>query len=935
MSRPFVELYIDDKKVEFKEPPEIFITYAHTDLHNPSVVKNSFSKTVTVDGTPENNKIFGCFFDNKRISSYSDHSLSGAYFNPNRKVSFTLYRNGEPMETGYVKLDKVKRNGNNIQYDITLYGGLGQFLYNLQYKEDGEEMKLSDLDFGGGEKELDMVLTKETIRDAWLHITKSRDVDDVYDLINFAPCYNGIPKDFTADKVAIDANSFRLNNPQLYNQFTVSTDEGYGLVDGWCVGELGKEYDEWQMKDLRSYFQRPVIRFKNIIQSCCAPKNNGGYYVDLDEDFFNAENPYYENAWMTLPLYSELANVEPEKVKDAVFKYTTGRIVVEGCDTGNTYNFSIPFSLNITVDDASSSSLSSSVYIYCSGKYKTGNSSGTASAAITDYGTVYYAQLVAYKADGTAVAGSQIMVFGGTQLNHNSYLEGMYKFTPVFNTSYEKKFAQWERQSDGTYMFDGVSNTLTINNLEYRSGMYFRVVLKEAENIYGSDNYTDLKSVFYPKTEYIWTDNSITGPSDCQELVDAKKNAVSVNGQATVNVSTDGYVEQTYYTKERKLNKRSLLNSEHTPCDYFLSYLKMFNLHIWKDMYEDIIYVRKRGNFFINDKYDIEDVVDRGDDINITPLTFENKWLTLEYETEESKLSEDYKDEFGIDYGIQKVNTNFNFDNSSKNILEKNVFKSCITARQRSRYYVDIYQSYEDDDVYYPPFCLDGFQTFLFNASGDTTEGSYITPKTSQQSISWWEQKYYDILPKPTFIDDKNEPIDGSNVLLFYNGTQMMEDVDGNRIRFSITDDIPQFEDLNEGEPCWIWSMDWDVAITTINNFPSFSRYITNENGWITHSWDFGTPKYLYIPDYSIDDSSNIYTQYWQPYIRDMYNVDTRVVECRVLLKERVIGDWLRRFYYFDGSYWILNKIADYDVTSNGTTKCEFVRVNDIRNYLQ
>ena len=57
------------------------------------------------------------------------------------------------------------------------------------------------------------------------------------------------------------------------------------------------------------------------------------------------------------------------------------------------------------------------------------------------------------------------------------------------------------------------------------------------------------------------------------------------------------------------------------------------------------------------------------------------------------------------------------------------------------------------------------------------------------------------------------------------------------------------------------------------------------------------------------------------------------MVECRVYLRERVLGDWLRRFYFWDGSWWMLNRITDYDPTYNGTTKCEFVRINDKNNY--
>jgi hypothetical protein len=101
----------------------------------------------------------------------------------------------------------------------------------------------------------------------------------------------------------------------------------------------------------------------------------------------------------------------------------------------------------------------------------------------------------------------------------------------------------------------------------------------------------------------------------------------------------------------------------------------------------------------------------------------------------------------------------------------------------------------------------------------------------------------------------------------------------------------------------------------------------------VTHSWDFGTPKALYVPDYGIDDSSNLYTQYWQSYIKDRYNVNTRVAECNVLLKERVVGDWLRRFYYWDGCWWIMNKISDYNPTNDGTTKCEMVKINEPTNY--
>lgn len=905
--RPYIELFINNQKVYFQNPPEIFITYAHTELHNPTVVKNSYTKTVTVEGTPENNRIFNDFYDMRRING-------DGLFNPSHKESFVLYRNGEPMESGYVKLDKVNKKNGRITYDITLYGGLGQFLYNLQYKEDGEKMKLSDLDYG---YDMNIKVNKDAVVGAWNRINGtagkwSGDTYTIYDHINFAPCYNGIPENFSADKVAIDVNSFKGMNPRLYDKIT-NTDEykaavnnGYGLVnDKWCLGELKKEYDEWQMKDLRSYLQRPVIRFKDVITACCNPDNNGGYSVVLDPDFFNVENPYYENAWMTLPLLSEMEGVEKT---GPVLKIENGNLVLDGVDGTTIKKFTVPMFMQATAN-------ADGVFRLYTGVQITLNPSKN--TWVESYNSCRYAQLVVYDKNGKVVNGSNVNAFYTNIKNATDF-----NIKPVYNAAINKITGNYvNAPSTNLYIFNAEFYDFTITNLKWEDGYYMQVIIKSAE----IKNYEDLGEkvgidYLYKKNEYYKKDDTVT---------DILWDSPVVAEDVKINE------KKPFVTYNRIVNKKTLLNSENTPCDYFLSYLKMFNLHIWKDMYDNIIYIKLRKNFFTGDVKDIDESIDRSGDIVIKPLTFENKWLNFkaEYEQDE-KLHKDYLDNYGIDYGIQKVDTNYNFDSSSKDILENYVFKGCVTSRNRSKYYVDIYQPFEDDDVYYPPFMLDGVQTLLFNAVGDTTEGSYLTPKTTVNIIQWWKEKYYDLFPKPSFVNDKNEGVEGANVLLFYTGKQSTRDVDGHKIEFQISDDIVEFGQLNDGEPCWIWTLDTDVVNNAMNYYPVFSRYIVNENGWVTHSWDFGTPKALYIPDYSIDESSSLYSQYWKPYIRDQYDSNTRVVECKVLLRERVIGDWLQNFYYFDGRYWVLNKITDYNPTSNQPTKCEFVRVNDIQNYL-
>lgn len=894
MFRPYIDLYIDGKKVDFTVPIEIFMTYAHNDLHNPTIVKNSFSKTVRLDGTPNNNRIFGCFGNMERISAYADGKYSGAYFNPSKRTDFILVRNGEILERGYVKLDKVTKKGGSLSYDITLYGGLGQFLYGLSFKEDGERMKLSDLTY---DYDIDFEVNKDTVMDAWNTVNQLNLWQDDeyahYHFINFAPCYNGIPENFTADKVAIDLNSFKLNAPELYAKLN-KTVSGYNTVNGWVMGELKKEYDEWQTKDLRSYLQRPVIRFKSIINACCKPENNGGYEVDLDDEFFSYKNPYYEDAWMTLPLLTEIDDVKVATDNEVTVNIGE-EISLDGIGEGR--NFNITAEIAVGCNATSSAGSLKSCY--------NGTSwDGSDESAIVDESTNFarYIQLVAYDYDDRVVGGSNVLSF----YTINGW--NRFEYSPAYKTSVSNVSGTYIKQSDGTYRFNNQTYKFTIKDLEYTEGMYFKVVEKFA--------YDSSPSVGYPSPYVLYVDDS-NGVSVSSYLSDVYDNV-----EIEFNNGLNWFV-----------NKDSLLNSEHTPCDYFLGYLKMFNLHIWCDNIEKKVYVRQRKNYFTGEKVSIDNFVDRDSEIVIKPIVYDAKWYNfgVEYDAE-GILNKTYKDNNGFDYGIMKVDTNYNFDSSSKDLLEGIVFKGAVMNRGKSKYYTDV----RTDDGYdiIPPYTMDGVQTFLFNSSGDTAESAYFTPKSGNQSAGWWKEKQYDIIPKPDFRNKDGNAVDGANVLLFYNGRVELKDTEGAWINFGLSDDIVEFERLNEGEPCWIWSMNWDYSGTHLRYLPMFSRYKTNANGWVTHSWDFGTPKQLYVPDYSIDSSSDIYTQYWKSYINDEFNADTREVDLKVRFQGRVNPDFLMNFVYFDGCWWKIMEITDYNPCSQECTKVKLVKVQDINNYL-
>ena len=293
-----LQLYINGKEIHFEESPQILFTFQQTDLTDPAAVKNSFTKTVTFSGTPENNQVFNSIYDLRRIQSYDE-----GYFNASQRIPFELYKGGELIEDGYAKLDSISKDNGEIKYNVTLYGGLGDFFYNLTYNEDGEKMQLADLaytDSADPDDELSFILNKDAIYDAWNYLKNDTD-EHKWGIINFMPAYNGIPKDFDANKILVNKSGY-IAEVRVTDGTTITTQNGfpetigsYSTVNGYGLAETPQPMTEWDIRDLRSYLQRPCLRIKKLIEAICNPKNNGGYTVNLDKAFFDG-NPYFNDA---------------------------------------------------------------------------------------------------------------------------------------------------------------------------------------------------------------------------------------------------------------------------------------------------------------------------------------------------------------------------------------------------------------------------------------------------------------------------------------------------------------------------------------------------------------------------------------------------------------------------------------------------------------
>lgn len=303
-----VQLYIAGRQVDLADDSWILFSWTREDLSNPTSTVNSSSNQITLPGTCRNNALLGSVFRLDRRTLFgSGHS--GVNFDPMRKTPFILYASdGTVLESGYCRLDAVNTRDRRHEYTVTLYGGLGSFFYHLAMKEDGTARTLLDLTWkdADGDDIDNFVMTPQAaaVNDAWHWLANGEyDMFNIWNVVNFAPLYNGLPDDFDASHAISDHDAF-FNVPLERNNVDGDETADYTYKTGLDCALLNftNPHTEWEVCDLRWYLQRPVVSVKAFIAAICDTRNNGGYTVNLDEAFFNDDNPAYADAWWTLPM---------------------------------------------------------------------------------------------------------------------------------------------------------------------------------------------------------------------------------------------------------------------------------------------------------------------------------------------------------------------------------------------------------------------------------------------------------------------------------------------------------------------------------------------------------------------------------------------------------------------------------------------------------
>lgn len=872
-----ISLYIGGTLADLADDGLVLLNVALTDLTNPAVMRNSWTQDVELPRSPQNDRIFG---HSGRLDRLAGAGGSGPDFNASKRTPFAIYiETGEVLFAGYAKLTSITRDA----YHVQLYGGLGDFLYGLAYDTAGNKRSLADLDYG---VDLDFTINAQTVREAWARLLGDATKPEKWDVINFAPCYNGIPSDFGADKAVAQPGNVGQSVPS-----------GYTTKNGFTLIGLPAAHDEWEVCDLRSYLQRPVVSMSRILLAIADPVNNGGWTVDLDDVVGG-----YQQTWLTRPLLPSLGTYKQATggISVTFQQYASGKVVgrfaLSGVPSGSEVTARLTTALAYTVPGAPAETLRSWKRI-----------AGQSYVPDGYQQQILFVQAVAYGSDGTMVAAGPVRtICKSADVIDPAALASSLGFTPEMDATFEAA------EQDHGYAPDG--------------GAYLRqrdiTTEVTGENIARIDVQVTAYSALITDAGALFGGASGGTSSLGVLFTDAGAQYVPTQADAPSGSGTSSYQSGDTLRSGARITKAMLLSTSKTPADYLVSFCKAFGFLIIADAKTKTVRILRRETFYQATTIDITDRVDKPS-VEITPLTFDAKWYELRQESVGGRFEEEYQKTSGVQYGIQRIDTGYDFDAQTKDLLNGAALRSCAAVQARSKYF---YHVTNPGGIWYPSVFLDPGCTFtLWDADGKSEDFGVAIPGNVTAEPFNPAIPGYDVTHRAEFRDAENAPVDGADVLLFRHGsTQSL---------CSLSDDLPVMDTLNGG-PCWL------LGENTVTTVPSFTRYIVltpldSTHGTVIQSLDFGIPREIDIPDLTYKRGT-VYQERWQKYVRDRLSVHGKVMRCRMRLDGMQVGtEILRSFYWYGGSLWALVSVSNYSLTTFDPAECEFVQVRDITNYTE
>lgn len=151
-----IEILVNNYRVDVGDTFDILINKSIADVREPEKRSSDWTKTITLPGTKNNNKIFGHIFE-------IEHTVYGtnpfnSNFNPNKKASAVVLVDGLEQIQGFIRLIKIKViDTANIAYECSIHGQTADLFSTIS------EKNLYELDFS----EYNHTLNVDNVKNSW------------------------------------------------------------------------------------------------------------------------------------------------------------------------------------------------------------------------------------------------------------------------------------------------------------------------------------------------------------------------------------------------------------------------------------------------------------------------------------------------------------------------------------------------------------------------------------------------------------------------------------------------------------------------------------------------------------------------------------------------------------------------------------------------
>lgn len=142
------ELYLNGKRLDLFDDIDIRLSYSVTDIENPTNRQSTFSRTIEIPSTTNNDAVFN------QIFLFDQWVVN---FDPNVKADAFILQDGSEIFNGIGQLLSIKDNGTDRTYEIGLYGQSANLFKTIEGKE------LTDIDFS----DLNHYWNESNITDSW------------------------------------------------------------------------------------------------------------------------------------------------------------------------------------------------------------------------------------------------------------------------------------------------------------------------------------------------------------------------------------------------------------------------------------------------------------------------------------------------------------------------------------------------------------------------------------------------------------------------------------------------------------------------------------------------------------------------------------------------------------------------------------------------